>query len=389
MRIVTDTIELTACCERLARAEFITVDTEFIRDKTYWPRLCLIQVAGPEDELVVDPLADGIDLAPFYWLMANEAVIKVFHAARQDLEIFHHEAGVIPSPLFDTQVAAMVCGFGDSVGYDTLVRKVAKVQIDKSSRFSDWARRPLTERQLNYAIQDVTHLRGVYAWLAGQLQRNERTHWLAQEMAILTAPSTYAAEPEQAWSRIKLRGVNRRSLGILQQIAAWRERSAQTRNIPRNRILRDEALVEIASHPPRTIAELSKLRNVPSGVAEGRLGQSLLAAVLAGLEISDADLPELPKRKPQVSGLGPVVELLKVLLKMQCEGAGVAPKLVANAADLEQIAADDDADVPALSGWRRELFGQAAVDLKHGRLALAADGKKVRVIPLSGESVSA
>lgn len=382
MRTVTDTVDLTDCCERLARAEYVTVDTEFIRDKTYWPRLCLIQIAGPEDELIIDPLAPGIDLAPLYWLMANEAVIKVFHAARQDVEIFHHEAGVIPTPLFDTQIAAMVCGFGDSVGYDTLARKVVNVHIDKSSRFSDWARRPLTDKQLNYAIQDVTHLRGIYDWLVKQLDGNGRARWLAEEMSVLTAPATYAADPQLAWRRIKSRSTSRRMLGILQQLGAWREVAAQTRDIPRNRILRDEALVEIASNPPRTIADLGKLRNVPTGVAEGRLGQSLLAAILAGLDIADADLPPLPNRKHTPQGLGPIVELLKVLLKRQCEDAGVATKLVANAADLEQIAADDAADVPALGGWRRELFGQAALDLKHGKLALAANGRKVVVMPL-------
>ncbi|HCO92048.1 MAG TPA: ribonuclease D [Alphaproteobacteria bacterium] len=385
MRVITDTAALSDCCNRLAKAEFITVDTEFIRDKTYWPRLCLIQIAGPEDELIVDPLADGIDLAPFYWLMAQESVTKVFHAARQDVEIFFHEGQTIPTPLFDTQVAAMVCGFGDSIGYDNLARKILNVRIDKSSRFSDWARRPLTERQLNYAIQDVTHLRHVYEWLHTKLDENGRSHWLQEEMAILTAPSTYEMHPENAWLRIKARGANRRFLGVLKHVAAWREQAAQDRDIPRNRVLRDEALVEIAGHPPKSIKELGDLRNVPKGVAEGRLGQALLAAILEGVALDEAELPTLPKKPAVTTNNGSLVELMKVLLKRQCEEAGVAPRLVANATDLELIAADDNAPVPALSGWRYELFGQAALNLKHGKLALAANGRKVRLIELDTE----
>ncbi|HAD25032.1 MAG TPA: ribonuclease D [Alphaproteobacteria bacterium] len=330
-------------------------------------------------------MADGIDLAPFYWLMAQESVTKVFHAARQDVEIFFHEGQTIPTPLFDTQVAAMVCGFGDSIGYDNLARKILNVRIDKSSRFSDWARRPLTERQLNYAIQDVTHLRHVYEWLHTKLDENGRSHWLQEEMAILTAPSTYEMHPENAWLRIKARGANRRFLGVLKHVAAWREQAAQDRDIPRNRVLRDEALVEIAGHPPKSIKELGDLRNVPKGVAEGRLGQALLAAILEGVALDEAELPTLPKKPAVTTNNGSLVELMKVLLKRQCEEAGVAPRLVANATDLELIAADDNAPVPALSGWRYELFGQAALNLKHGKLALAANGRKVRLIELDTE----
>lgn len=382
MIVVSDTAGLADACERLARAEYVTVDTEFIRDKTFWPRLCLVQIAGPEDELIIDPLAPGIDLAPLYWLMANEAVLKVFHAARQDVEIFHHEAGVIPKPMFDTQVAAMVCGFGDSAGYDTLARKIAKVNIDKSSRFSDWAQRPLSERQLTYAIQDVTHLRQVYEWLARELAKGSREDWLQEEMKILTDPATYETDPRDAWRRIKIRGGNRRYLGILQEIAAWREVTAKERDLPRNRVLRDEALLEVASHPPKSLSEMGKLRSLSGGFSEGKLGKGLLAAVLTGLELTDAQLPAIPERETQVQGIGPTVELLKVLLKMKCDDAGVASKLVASSADLERIAADDEADVPALKGWRRELFGASALDLKHGKLALSAKGSRIVLVTL-------
>ncbi len=382
MKLITDTEELAECCKRLAGAEFITVDTEFIRDKTYWPKLCLVQIAGPEDELIIDPLAENIDLAPLYWLMAQESVLKVFHAARQDVEIFHHEAGVIPKPMFDTQVAAMVCGFGDSVGYDTLARKIAKVQIDKSSRFSDWARRPLSERQLTYAIQDVTHLRNIYDWMVRELSKGGRISWLQEEMTILTDPATYETDPRQAWQRIKTRGGNRRFLGILQEVAAWREITAKERDIPRSRVLRDDAMLEIAAHPPRTLDEMARLRSLSGGFSEGKLGKGLLAAVLTGLELTEAQLPSMPERDAPVHGIGPTVELLKVLLKKICDYAGVASKLVASSADLERIAASDDSGVAAMHGWRRELFGERALELKHGKLALAARGSQVELVTL-------
>ncbi len=382
MKVITDTNELSACCTRLARAPYITVDTEFLREKTFWPRLCLVQIASAEDELIIDPLAPGIDLSPLYELMANTAVLKVFHAARQDVEIFHHDGGVIPRPLFDTQVAAMVCGFGDSAGYDTLARKISKVHIDKSSRFSDWSVRPLSERQLKYAMQDVTHLRGVYEWLARELHKNGREAWLSEEMAILTDPKTYVTDPREAWLRIKTRGGNRRFLGVLREITAWRETEAQARDLPRGRIIRDEALLEIAAHPPHTLAEMGKMRSVTSGFAEGKLGASLLAAIRIGLDIPDAELPPLPERDTPHRGAGATVELLKVLLKIKCEQAGVASKLVASGADLDRIAADDEADVPAMHGWRRELFGLAALELKNGRLAVAMKGGQIILTPL-------
>lgn len=382
MKLITETNELTHYCERLAKAPYITVDTEFLREKTFWPRLCLVQLAGPEDELIVDPLAPGIDLSPLYELMADTGVLKVFHAARQDVEIFHHDGGVIPKPMFDTQVAAMVCGFGDSVGYDTLARKISKVHIDKSSRFSDWSVRPLSERQLKYAMQDVTHLRGIYEWLARELHKNGREAWLSEEMATLTLPATYLTDPREAWLRIKTRGGNRRFLGVLREITAWRETEAQARDLPRNRVIRDEALLEIAAHPPHTLAEMGKLRSVTPGFADGRLGASLLAAIRLGMDIPEADLPPLPDRDAHSPAMGATVELLKVLLKIKCEQQGVASKLVASSADLERIAADDDADVPAMRGWRRELFGEAALDLKHGRLAIAMKGGTIILAPL-------
>ena len=380
MKLITDTHELTACCTRLARAPYITVDTEFLREKTFWPRLCLVQIAGPEDELIIDPLAQGIDLSSLYDLMANTDVLKVFHAARQDIEIFHHDGGVIPTPMFDTQVAAMVCGFGDSVGYDTLARKISKVHIDKSSRFSDWSVRPLSERQLKYAMQDVTYLRGVYDWLALELHKNGREAWLSEEMATLTDPKTYVTDPREAWLRIKTRGGNRRFLGVLREIPAWRESEAQARDLPRGRVIRDEALLEIAAHPPHSLAEMGRMRSVTAGFADGKLGSSLLAAIRVGAEIPEADLPPLPDRDAPGPSTGGTLELLKVLLKIKCEQAGVASKLVANSADLDRIAADDDADVPAMRGWRRELFGLAALDLKNGKLAIAMKGSKIVLV---------
>lgn len=384
MKLITDSQGLLDACQRLAQAPYITVDTEFLREKTFWPRLCLVQIAGPEDELIIDPLAPGMDLAPLYALMANTAVLKVFHAARQDVEIFHHDGNVIPTPMFDTQVAAMVCGFGDSVGYDTLARKISKVHIDKSSRFSDWSVRPLSERQLKYAMQDVTHLRGVYEWLAKELRKNNRENWLLEEMAILTDPKTYLINPRDAWLRIKTRGGNRRFLGVLREITAWREATAQERDLPRNRVIRDEALLEIAAHPPRSLTDMGRLRHVSEGFAEGKLGKGLQAAIQAGLDIAESELPELQDREAPRHGISGTVELLKVLLKIKCEDAGVASKLVANSHDLECIAINDAADVPALHGWRRELFGAAALELKQGRLGIAMKGNKIILTPLPG-----
>lgn len=388
MTLITDSGDLTAFCARLSREDYITVDTEFMREKTYWPKLCLVQVGGTEEAAAIDALAPGMDLAPLLALLEKPALLKVFHAARQDVEIFYQLAGAVPAPLFDSQIAAMVCGFGDSVAYDTLVAKLTKARIDKSSRFADWSHRPLTKRQLDYALADVIHLRQVYEKLKARLDRSGRSHWLEAEMAVLTDPATYRMEPEEAWRRIKLRGANPRRLAVLREIAAWREREAQARDVPRNRIVRDEALVDIAARAPKSVAELARTRGMGRGLAEGRQGEALLAAIARGLALPAEDCPEPPERPERPAGLGPVIDLLKVLLKMKCEDYGVAQRLVASSEDLERIAADDRADVPALRGWRREVFGEDALAVKHGRLALAVGDRKLRLVPQSKREVA-
>lgn len=362
----------------------MTVDTEFMREKTYWPKLCLIQLGGESEARCIDPLAEGIDLSPVFELMANEKVLKVFHAARQDLEIFLHESGQMPTPVFDTQVAAMVCGFGDSVGYETLVSSIANRRIDKTLRFTDWARRPLSQKQLAYALGDVTHLRTVYLSLRDTLGQSGRECWLDQEMAYLLDPAHYRVVPEEAWKRLKARSRSPRFLGLLRELAAWRERTAQERDIPRNRLLRDEGLLEIAASAPTTVEALSELRSVSRGLAEGAMGEGILAAVRRAQKLTDRDLPLLPEREELPHGLGAVIDLLRVLLKMRCDETGVAQKLVATSHDLERIAADDNADVPALDGWRRTVFGEDALKLKHGKLALALapDGRSLRTLPV-------
>ena len=377
MQIITTTKDLKEICKKLSGAEFITVDTEFLRDSTYWPKLCLIQIAGPEDEIIVDPLADKIDLDPFLQLLRNPKVKKVFHAARQDIEIFFHMDEVIPTPMFDTQVAAMVCGFGDAVSYENLIKRTSKVQIDKSSRFTDWARRPLTDKQLTYAMADVTHLRNAYEVLLDQIKKEEREAWVDEEMAILANPKTYNLAPEDAWKRLKSRHNGRRAAAILQKVAAWREAEAQDRDLPRGRILKDDALYEIANQAPKNKSELDSLRAVPKGFANSKAAQKLLAAIKAGLDVPKDELPVLTKPKPMPPGLTPVVELLKVLLKMKCEENHVAQKLVANVADLEMLAADDDASIAAMKGWRREIFGETALALKHGEISLGLNGRRV------------
>jgi ribonuclease D len=388
MTLITDSEALAAFCERQRTAEFVAVDTEFMRDKTYWPQLCLVQVAGPDEAVAIDTLAEGIDLKPLLALMADPEILKVFHAARQDIEIFFNLAAV-PQPLFDTQVAAMVCGFGESVSYETLASKLAGARIDKSSRFTDWSHRPLTEKQLNYAIADVVHLRKVYDKLRAKLEKNGRSEWLGEEMADLTAPETYRTDPGEAWRRFRLRGGNRKFLAILKELAAWRELAAQQRNIPRSRIIRDESVLEIASHAPATIADLARTRGLSRGVAEGKLGGEILAAVQRGLALPEDQQPKLPQRAELPAGLGPLTDLLRVLLKLRCEENDVAQKLVANAEDLELIAASDQADVRALHGWRYELFGRDALDLKHGRLALTASGKKISLVRLADAAARA
>lgn len=385
MTLIADNASLAAFCERLSHAEFITVDTEFMREKTFWPQLCLVQVAGPDEARAIDPLAPGMDLAPLFELLANPKVLKVFHAARQDVEIFLHLSGAIPTPLFDTQVAAMVCGFGDAVGYETLATQLAKARIDKSMRFTDWSARPLSERQLHYALSDVTHLRVAYEKLRRRLDKNGRLRWLDEEMAVLTDPATYRTEPEDAWRRLKPRSSSPRFLAVLRELAAWREREAQERDLPRQRVIRDEALLEIAAHAPTTVADLARTRGFSKSVAEGRQGAALLEVVGRGLAVPESDCPQPPERIELPRGLAPVVDLLKVLLKLKCDDHDVAQKLVASSSDLELIAADDNAQVPALLGWRRELFGEDALKLKHGRiaLALAQGGKRLRLLELA------
>ncbi len=378
MPIITDTQALTEFCDRLKGCDYITVDTEFMREKTYWPILCLVQVAGPDEAKAIDSLADGIDLTPLFELMADESILKVFHAARQDLEIFHHLSGNIPTPVFDTQVAAMVCGFGDSVGYETLISKLTQASIDKGSRFTDWALRPLSERQITYAMGDVTHLRPAYEKLAKRLYDNGREGWLDEEMAVLTTPATYEGTPRERFRRIKIRSASPRNLAVLRELAAWREDEAQRRDLPRNRILRDEALVEIAHHAPKTTEQLTRTRGLGDNLAKGSYGQQILDAVKAGQAVPDKDCPKLHS-KPQIPrGLGPVTDLLKVLLKMKSEDSDVASKLLASAADIELLAAfGEDADVRALHGWRREVFGEDALKLRDGNIGLSVRGKKL------------
>lgn len=388
MMIISDTAALALFCTRLAAEKFITVDTEFMRDKTYWPILCLVQVGGTEEAAAIDPLAEGIDLKPLLDLMANERVLKVFHAARQDIEIFFQLSGTVPHPLFDTQVAAMVCGFGDSVSYETLAGKLAGARIDKSSRFTDWASRPLTDRQTEYALADVTHLRPVYEKLRANLESSGRGPWLDEEMEILTDPAIYRLDPSEAWRRFKPRSGNRRFLAVLRELAAWRETAAQQRDLPRNRIIRDESILEIAAHAPTSVAELSRSRGLGKGITEGKFGAEILAAIGRALALPESAYPELPPRHEPLPGIAPLVDLLRVLLKYRCEENGVAQKLVANSDDLEMIAADDEAPVRALTGWRHEVFGRDALDLKRGRLALTAAGKRIKLVNLVEKSVA-
>lgn len=384
MTLIADTAELAGFCARQSEADYLTIDTEFMRDRTYWPKLCLVQIAGPEETAAIDTLAPDLDLAPLFDLLADPRVVKVFHAARQDIEIFFHLTGKIPTPLVDTQVAAMVCGFGDAVSYENLAAKLAGARIDKSSRFTDWSQRPLTDKQLQYALSDVTHLRPAYEKLKRRIDKSGRGQWVDEEMRVLTDPATYRLEPREAWRRLKTRSENRRFLAILREVAAWREEEAQSRDLPRNRVLKDESLIEIASHAPASTEDLGRSRGMQRGFAEGRLGQGILAAVRRGRDLPESEAPKPEPRLDLPAGLGPVVDLLRVLLKARCEEHDVAQKLVAHADDLALIAADDRAEVPALSGWRRELFGEDALKLKHGRLAIAVDARHIRVVPIDG-----
>jgi ribonuclease D len=376
MQPITTTSELAALCARMAKHPFVTVDTEFLRETTYYPLLCVAQLASPEEAVVIDALADGIDLTPLFDLLTNESVMKVFHAARQDIEIFWNLAKKIPHPIFDTQVAAMVLGYGDSISYDQLVQRITGDAIDKSFRFTDWTRRPLADAQLRYAISDVTHLRDVYLKLSADIQTRSRTEWVRAEMDILTSPDTYRMEPERAWERLKSRVRKPKDLAVLIEIAAWREREAQSRDVPRGRVLKDDVLGEISIQAPTTIEKLSHLRSLPKGFERSRWGEAIIDAVKRGLERDPKTLPQIEKFRGALNG-GATVELLKVLLRMTSERYGVAAKVIATVDDLERIAADDEADVPAMKGWRRELFGERALALKHGKLALAVEKGRV------------
>ena len=380
MDLITRQDELEAAIDALGRSDFITIDTEFIRETTFWPELCLIQMAAPGITALVDPLAPGIDLAPFFRLMADESTIKVFHAARQDIEIIYHLGALIPHPVFDTQVAAMVCGFGDSVSYDQLVQKVTGTRLDKSSRFTDWRRRPLSDKQLEYALADVTWLIDVYHHLRDQLEREDRAHWLNEEMEVLTARETYDPHPDDAWKRLKMRVRKPQELAVVQAVAAWREREARERNVPRGRVLKDDAIFEIAQQGPRDTTALGRLRTTPKGWERSATATALLGIVNAALDLPKEELPKLPKFVQQPEGTGAAAELLKVLLKLVAEQQGVAPKVLASSDDIEKIAAaGEEADVPAMQGWRREVFGERALSLVRGEIALKFHKRKIAI----------
>jgi ribonuclease D len=376
MDLITNTADLAATCERMSRHTFVTVDTEFLRETTYYPLLCVAQIASPDEAVVIDALAPDLSLAPFFELMANERVLKVFHAARQDIEIVWHQARLIPRPIFDTQVAAMVLGYGDSISYDQLVQRITGDLIDKSNRFTDWSRRPLSPAQVTYAISDVTHLRKVFEALSEDLQKRGRSDWVGEEMEVLTSPDTYRSDPETAWERLKTRVRKPKELSVLMEVAAWREREAQSRDVPRGRVLKDEAIGDIATHGPTSMEKLAALRSLPRGFERSKWGMDIVEAVKRGLARDLSQLPKLEKPRQGLNGSA-TVELLKVLLRMVSEQHGVAAKVIATVEDLERIAVDDRADVAALHGWRRELFGEQALALKRGRLALAVDKGKV------------
>jgi len=386
MDLITDMSDLAAVCARFAQAPYVTVDTEFMRERTYWAQLCLVQLAIPgdgesdDDAVLVDPMAEGIDLAPLFALMADPGVVKVFHAARQDVEIFHHLGGVIPTPLFDTQVAAMVCGYGEQVGYETLVRRVAKAEIDKSSRFTDWAHRPLSRKQLSYALADVTHLRTIYEALEARIESTGRRHWVAEEMAVLSDPGTYVVDPDEVWRRVKARSTNPRFLAVVRALAKWRELAAQRKDVPRTRIMKDDALIEIATAQPGSPDDLTKLRLVQREARKPDAIAEILAAVAEGKACGEADLPHVPRPAQRREGSAAVADLLKVLLKARCDALGIASKLLASSSDLEALAGEEAPDLPLLKGWRYEAFGRDALRLKSGELALVAGRQGVEVI---------
>ncbi|RFB04010.1 ribonuclease D [Parvularcula marina] len=380
MQVITKTAALSEFCARLRQHEFITVDTEFMREKTYYSMLCLIQVASKDEAAIIDPLSDELDLAPLLEIMADRSILKVFHAARQDLEIFYELMKEVPGPLFDTQIAAMACGHGDQVGYESLIREVTGEQVDKGSRFTDWSKRPLSDKQLTYALGDVTHLVDAYEALVKELKDAGRMAWIEEEMKVLDEPTLYFTAPETAWQRLKTRNLRPRELDTLKHVAAWREREAISRNQPRSRILKDDGLFEVARAAPDTPQALGQLRAIPSGFERSRAAASLLEAIKAAKALPEEERSQREKRTHRQPAPVDVLDLLRVLLKRQSEQNGIAPKMLASAADLEAIALEDNADVPAMKGWRREVFGNIALRLKHGELALALKGKKVILI---------
>ena len=379
MDLITTTADLAAVCARMSHHPFVTVDTEFLRETTYYPLLCVAQMATADEAVVIDALAPEVDFGPFFELMANERVTKVFHAARQDIEIMWHRARLIPHPVFDTQVAAMVLGYGDSISYDQLVQRITGDMLDKSHRFTDWSRRPLSPAQVAYAISDVTHLRDVFMSLSADLHKRGRVQWVDEEMEVLTSPQTYRMEPETAWERLKTRVRKPRELGVLIEVAAWREREAQSRDVPRGRVLKDDALGDIATHAPTTPERLAALRSLPRGFERSKWGQDILEAVKRGVARDPADLPPLDRPRQAANGSA-TVELLKVLLRMTSERYEVAARVIATVDDLERIASDDRAEVAALRGWRREMFGDRAIALKRGHLALAVEKGRVIMV---------
>jgi ribonuclease D len=385
MKTITTTHDLTEFCNRAGHCAYVTVDTEFLRERTYYSKLCLIQLALPgrsnDDAVLVDPLAEGLSLAPLYDLFRNEAVVKVFHAARQDLEIFYVDAKVIPAPLFDTQVAAMVCGFGDQVGYETLVRKIAKQSLDKSSRFTDWSRRPLSDAQKTYALADVTHLRQIYEYLSAKLEKTGRSHWMAEELATLTTPDTYVIDPAHAWERVKTRSSSPRLLAIVRALAEFRESYAQTRDIPRSRVFKDDALIELASTKPKTFDDLQKSRLLLREARKGEIANGILKAVKYAIELPQENLPKIPDEKDMRAVNQALADLLRVLLKAKTENNGVAAKLIASSAELDALASGER-DVPTLRGWRYEVFGQDALRLCNGEIGLVAKGKSVKTFDI-------
>ena len=380
MTLITETNELIEACERFSQDSFLAIDTEFMRERTYYPQLCLIQIAGKSEAVTVDALANKISLDPILNLMANNEIIKVFHACRQDMEIFFNLNRRIPFPVFDTQIGAMVCGYGESVSYDKLVRQITGIQIDKSSRFTDWSHRPLSKQQLNYALSDVTHLRTVYESLLNQLEKNGRINWLNEEFQSVLSPKTYDIPLDQIWKRLKIKNGKPRFLILVRELCAFREKEAQNRNTPRNRVIRDDVLLDIAARSPKSSVDLAKVRSLSPQFAEGRLGKSILRVVAEASNIPESDAPQLEKLnkpKPQKPAL---IELLKVLLKHKSEDNNVAQKLIASTADLEAIAENDNANVLALNGWRKDVFGADALLLKSGKIALSATGDRIKVI---------